>query len=424
MMLGHAGSPKTQEIFAESVKRLLTNPKNHLMLFQSAVGNEILKKLITCDATGEKQTKKLANQALRYLASNVDELIQRVVNGHIIDLDIERWVASMLFQSTISKLDESSKHTIYIFESPHPYKVGTLTQEINICGAERIIVKFDSRSITEEGSDIVGFYKTSECAEKDALPNKRVGGADKFSGADLGKAVFESDEDNFFLGLKCDDSVEGWGYKIYVSAVFPVPEQHPQENRLKIVKNNGLSLLERYIKKSGHSVTKRYAAFTLANLCMSEDCKQLILDSVGLPFFLQFPMDMISQRVAALCLSELMENEENQLKLLESERLGETLIVLKKMTMSYDEQCRFLAVKCLDLLSSPDQSTTREKLLQEGILETFFYVYEKESSKKMKNKALGGLFKLGKVHAQVLKYYRSISDKDRLLDLLPYSFNN
>jgi hypothetical protein len=53
-------------------------------------------------------------------------------------------------------------------------------------------------------------------------------------------------------------------------------------------------------------------SFYRANLTMDVECKKKIAEGLSFPFFLSFKNESYSQRTAALCLSELLEDEENQ----------------------------------------------------------------------------------------------------------------
>jgi hypothetical protein len=122
---------------------------------------------------------------------------------------------------------------------------------------------------------------------------------------------------------------------MFVRASFPdqLTESLADSNRFDIVTAtgaSGINLLREYIH-SDDDTTKRFAAFTLANLTMSERCKQKLYADFGFTFFLNFPRDLISQRTCALCLSELLEDEQNRAAALEENIRGAMLNVRRSI---------------------------------------------------------------------------------------------
>ena len=103
-------------------------------------------------------------------------------------------------------------------------------------------------------------------------------------------------------------------------------------------------------------------------------------------FLLSFPADLISQRTVALCISEIMEETENQESALFSifdlttrpeENHDSLLNVLIRMSSSPDPLTRQLAVKALSLLCNCSKNAPL--LLKTGGLEIFYnFIQPKE----------------------------------------------
>lgn len=135
-----------------------------------------------------------------------------------------------------------------------------------------------------------------------------------------------------------------------------------------------VSLIRKYMGMAGVEFdgSRRFASVTMANLTMSESSKALLLNKLGFSFFLEFPSDLISQRNAALCLSELFEDETNRRMAL-ADICGNRVLskpileTLRLMCRSADSMTRDLAVKSLTLLASCRDNV--ESLLSNGILE-------------------------------------------------------
>jgi hypothetical protein len=69
-----------------------------------------------------------------------------------------------------------------------------------------------------------------------------------------------------------------------------------------------------------------------ANLTMNPKCKQKIAENVPFSFFLEFKNEIISQRTAALCLSELLEDENNQEIIMDDKNRAAFLSTIRRMT--------------------------------------------------------------------------------------------
>jgi hypothetical protein len=211
---------------------------------------------------------------------------------------------------------------------------------------------------------------------------------------------------------------------MFVRASFgdPLNESDADSNRFDIVtapEASGIKLLREYVHSDDDS-TKRFAAFTLANLTMSERCKQKLFADFGFQFFLNFPSDLISQRTCALCLSELLEDDQNREAALEEGIRAVMLNVsaitllfspacvtvdfsqtLKRLTKSRDDDCKYLAVKSLSLIATC--AGNRELLLCNGVLESL-YDASKNSNTQTAKAAWSGMKELSKSPAKVLEY--------------------
>jgi hypothetical protein len=176
--------------------------------------------------------------------------------------------------------------------------------------------------------------------------------------------------------------------------------------------------------------TRLFASLAIANLTMSEDsggdsneegnsepsCKQMLLDMLGFDFFLKFPSDMISQRTAALCASEIMEEEQNQIAAFgqrkdqkQAARDGSAplLRMLCRMTASKDAATRYFAIKALSLLSN--FLLNRDILLNYGVAEIFYESLLPENLPKDDNLnhvsyAWNGIKLLAENKAELLRY--------------------
>lgn len=188
---------------------------------------------------------------------------------------------------------------------------------------------------------------------------------------------------------------------------------------MRSLKANAISsavrLLHAYMGITGPDFdpTRRFAALALANLTMSEDCKEDLLRELGFEFFLNFPQDMIAQRNAALCLSELFEEAKNQqIALSGGASLTKLLLeTLRGMSGCGDSITEYLAVKSLALLTQYPGNI--ERLLYNGTLEIFFEFSQRQVTSS--SFAWEGMKNLAGDKATLLRYGERGPPRDMLV---------
>ena len=176
------------------------------------------------------------------------------------------------------------------------------------------------------------------------------------------------------------DDQTRWGFRFFVQASFPLEygKGDADAYREMVVASECLSRIRDYMRLPGTDFydTRRYSSLVIGNLTMSERSKAQLLKNLGYTFFLQFPDDLIGQRNAALCLSELFEDKYNcATALLISDSLEgnlakDILETLRNMSRSSDTITRNLAVKSFALLAACAHNVNT--LLQNGVLEIFY----------------------------------------------------
>lgn len=143
-------------------------------------------------------------------------------------------------------------------------------------------------------------------------------------------------------------------------------------------------------------------AVQMANITMSPDCKQRLAEKLPFAFFLHFKNDVLSQRTAALCLSELLEDPANQAKIMAQPDTRQGFVrSLVRMTRSYDSECRRLAVKCLMLVSA--QAEHHAFLVHSRIVEALFEALSvSPNDAETKHLAMQGLRRLATDRADIV----------------------
>lgn len=336
--------------------------RNREVLFREPHGVELLRRLLWCSVFDDEQANRPAKEALAALSADVQELVALAWDCR--DTEVSRWVALALFRQTVWADDESAMHVLYTKESEHPYRPFTnLRDSVHVPGATKLTIAFDKRSSTESNSDVLSIFSDEEMTRNLVR---------KLSGARF--ESFEDNHDRLFFRFSSDASRQGWGFKALVRAEFPAPTGgSSDDNRFRIVDVHdfrGVGLLQRYMADPDDAC-RRFAAFTIANLTMSERCKTRLFQRLGFDFFLDFPAEMIAQRTAALCLSELMEEEDNRKDALQGAVRERLLTTLTRMARSSDDECQYRAVKCLTLLASA--AANCRLLLHSGMLEVLHF---------------------------------------------------
>ena len=205
----------------------------------------------------------------------------------------------------MSPYDASSSHVIYKFCTDHPYKQ-SCSGTIFIYGASQLHLKFDPRCNTESNIDNLIYYKNEEMT-------KPIG--KQFSGNQFDN--FSFDGKRIFYKFQVESSSTdkfGWLFEVKASFTSTISFSTIENNRYEIVSlpdSQGINLLKRYLS-SDDDRTRRFAALTISNICMSKKCKSIIAVDLGFDFFLNLPNDDISTRMCAVCLSELLEDESNR----------------------------------------------------------------------------------------------------------------
>eukprot|EP01041_Mallomonas_annulata_P012682 gene12682-26711_t len=425
-LLAYSGSNKTYSIFAEAVKNAVTmdfntsnfpkNPRiskkllkkvtksNREVLFNDLVGRKLLSGLLLWNNErgkfnrDKKSGPSFTELVLESLSHDILELIENAWNVPISETIITNWISLTLFRRTIKSSDQSISHILYTIQTDHPYNSDSrksLKSHLHIPGASQIFIIFDKKSSTET-EDSLTFYNDEEYDQI-----KCVCSGTQFSDFTI------TDTDHIYFEFSPNSSSTStepfyFGWRFDVRATFPKLQDDNlvEDLRFDIVASpKGIDLIQSYLNSSS-DITSRFSALTLANLTMSTQCKELISKDLGIEFFLNLPEDPISMRTTAICIDELLEDENNRVSALSDPNTAPRLLKeLKSMSRVGDVECRVRAVSCLSYLASePDNIPI---LLKYKCLETLITAGRSSRSK------------LSQVAWRGLKYL--VTDKKRLL---------
>eukprot|EP01041_Mallomonas_annulata_P007407 gene7407-15127_t len=362
--LAFSASKETQSLFAEATKKAVTRcpgetvenvpKKNREVLFKDPMGRKLLSSLLLWNNDNKGEVKS-TDAALESLSQDILELIENASFVPISETIITDWVSLTLFQRTIKPSDESSKHIFHTFQIDHAYKSyqsNPLSRSrIYIPGASVMLIAFDKKFSSGKEDSLI-FYSGHE-----VNPTKHP-----FSGTEF--RDFEIPTINniiyFEFDIKSTTSTnESFGWRFDVRASFPETKVGSDNNRndlrFEIVSSSkGIDLIQSYANSS-NDITSRFSALTLANLTMSTQSKELIFKVLRIDFFLSLPKTLISMRTTAICIDELLEDENIRESALIDPDIGPRLLKeLTRMTRTDDFECNVRAVSCLEHLASKE----------------------------------------------------------------------